>query len=76
MGNIFSAIFGSGKKAEAPKQLPAPALPDPNAAANQAKEDNLARRRTAAASGGDTNVSDFSGVVPTQNLGVKNLLGE
>jgi hypothetical protein len=78
MAGLFQAIFGGGKKEEAPKQLPAPAAPNPADSLAAAQKAAADQRRAAIASGGTTATAGGAGVgLPGQkDTAQKTLVGQ
>ena len=61
MSGLFDAIFGGGKKDEAPKPPNPPPAPDPNAAEKEAQDKLTASRRALLVSGGETSLTGIGG---------------
>jgi hypothetical protein len=78
MAGLFQAIFGGGKKEEAPKPQPAPPAPDPAKSLADAQKAAADQRRAAVAMGGQTSAAGGAGVgLPgSQNVGQKTLIGQ
>jgi len=72
--DLFKGSRSESKSA--PAALPAPATPTPGASLDEAKQQAARRRATAAANGGNTNITGGTAYLQPQNLQQKQLLGQ
>ena len=72
---FIAAMFGGGKKEEAPKPEPLPTPPTPDTA-NTAAEDNMKKKKATMAAGSKSVYSSPLGAAGTADVARKTLLGQ